>query len=55
MEDPINYQIKKLEQQLQELTTQWARLTNKGGYIAESIDAEIERINKQIKEATNGN
>jgi hypothetical protein len=52
MQDPIKQQ---LEQQLKELNTQWARLTNKGGYIAESIDAEIERITKQLKERNNGN
>ena len=52
MQDPIKQQ---LDEQLRDLLTQWARLTNKGGYIAESIDAEIDRITKLIKERTNGN
>jgi hypothetical protein len=52
MQDPITQQ---LEQQLQDLNTRWARLWNKGGYIAESIDAEINRITKLIEERNNGN
>jgi len=51
MQDPIK---QKLDEQLF-LLTQWARLTNKGGYIAESIDAEINRITKLIEERNNGN